>query len=274
LNEQAVFVRLCAITDARMEDRPVTRPTGSSRFLGLLLAGSLAACQAGTPATPPASAPPTEPLISAPPSTPAPTTPSAIVIEDAGVDVALAAGTYTSRVFSPHVAFELPDGTWLRSNATTDATLPLGQPASDVVLTIVRVDFVQCGETLLAHPAGAEAAALVASSTPLAGTVVADARVGDRPAHAVDLPGTGTGGGGDIDPADGCILTSGPEPFPAEYGWVVVTSDVPARMTFVDVGGRLVLVMGRSTSEGLDGVVAATAPVAGSVRFPDDPAGA
>jgi hypothetical protein len=242
-------------------------------MLAGLLAATLGACQAGAPTAAPVAVAPTASATTSAGPSPSPTAPAAVVIEDAGVDAAFAAGTYTSRVFAPRIMFDLPEVAWLRRNATSEATIPLAQPSSDVALTIARVDFVQCGETLLSHPDAAAAANLVGQGPALAGKAVAAARVADRPGHAIDLAGTGAGAAGAIDPANGCILTIGPEPFPAEYGWIVLTSDVRARLTFLDVGGKLILVIGRSTSESLAAVVAATQPVSSSIRFPDDPPG-
>jgi len=245
----------------------MARARKSSAALLAAVIGAAAACQAG-PATTGAAvtAAPTVAATSVPTvPAPSPTPATAIVIEDAGVEVDLTPGTYTSRVFRPTVEFVLPAG-WQRRRATSESTINIDR--GEVTLSIVRVDFVQCGETLLSHPDAADAATLIGKTTILAPVAPTTATVGPRQGQQVDLPGTGAEAGGAIDPANGCILTAGPEPYPAEYAWVVLTSDLAVRLTFVDVGDDLVMLLGRSVSLELDAVVTATDPVVGTVEFP------
>jgi hypothetical protein len=201
-----------------------------------------------------------------PTAAPTPTEAGAIVIEDAGVDVALAPGHYASRVFRPAVELQLPAG-WLRRSATRANGLAIGSASSDIDFAITHLDFAQCGETLLAHPKAAAAAELVAKATvlhPTAGQTTIDG----ASVPSVDLPGGGAGSGGEIDPANGCIFTTGDAAYPAEGAWIVLTTSEAGRLAFLDVGDVTVLVIGRSPTMGLDAVLAAVEPLLAGVQFP------
>lgn len=231
-----------------------------------LLLGVAMVAGCGSPAAP---TPSTVVATAAPPAAtvaPTPTEAGPVVIEDAGVDVALAPGRYVSRVFQPSVELQLPEG-WLRRNATHPDALVIGAAAADVTFAIVHLDFAQCGDTLLEHPDAAQATDLVAGATLLDPTL-GEATVNGQAVHGIDLPGDGAGSGGDIDPANGCILTTGPAPYPAEAGWVVLTTAEAARLAFVDVGGVTLLLIGRSPTTSLDDVLEAVEPLLAGVSFP------
>ena len=197
---------------------------------------------------------------------PEPTDDGPIVIEDAGVDVALAPGRYASRVFQPSVELQLPAG-WLRRSATHPDALVLGSATADVTFAIVHLDFAQCGDTLLEHPNAAKAAELLTHAA-LLRPAIGEATIAGHTVSVVDLPGGGTGGDGAIDPANGCILTTGDAPYPAETGWTVLTTVEAARLAFVDVGEVTLLLIGRSPTAGLDDVVEAVDPLMAGLSFP------
>ena len=211
----------------------------------------------------------TGPALSLPPAAtvaPAPTEAGPVVIEDAGVDVALAPGRYTSRVFQPAVELQRPAG-WLRRSATRPDGVVIGAATEELTFAIANIDFAQCGDTLVEHPTASEATTLLANAGVLRPKVGRGTVAGHEVA-LVDLPGDGTPGDDQIDPANGCILTTGAAPYPAESAWTVLTAADAARVVFLEIDGVTLLVIGRSPGKGLDAVIEAVDPLIAGLSFP------
>src|SRR5262245_42976244 len=97
--------------------RRSSRPTYATLVIATMIA---AGCTSGgAPASPSAAATPAPATAS-----PAPSAAGPIVLEDAGVDVELPTGTYTSRVFTPHVTLEL-GAPWLRKDEIDPSRIKL-----------------------------------------------------------------------------------------------------------------------------------------------------
>jgi hypothetical protein len=178
-----------------------------------------------------------------------------------------------SRVFQPHVELDLA-GEWLRRDDTAPNAIKLSAGISDRRLAIVRLDFVQCGSAaVLDHPNASAAAAAIAASRKLSASAPRAMTLGDRTGLVIDLPGKGAGAGDAIDPANGCIFTAGPAPFPAEALWIVLASDSKAHLVLIDVGSQLVLVSARSQTTSPAALAELADPVIRTIRFPGGPPG-
>lgn len=197
----------------------------------------------------------------------------ATVLEDAGIDVNLPPGTYTSRVFEPVIEFELEEG-WIRSEATEERLFRLRTAVLTGALAVSHVDFAQCGEALLERPRARDVAELIASMSNLSPGDPATLETGDRTAIVVNLPGAGPQEpeGGFPNPAKtGCILTAGDEPFPAEGHWAVFGPGLPARVALVDVGDLTIAFTARSVAATLAEVGDMAEAVLVTTRFPGSP---
>lgn len=219
-------------------------------FLAACIAVAVGGCTStGTPGTSP-------PADSAPPSvepgsgdSPAPSDP--FVIEDAGLETVMPAGTYSTRLFMPALTFVLGDG-WFRRDANGERTLNLrrGPNGEDDLTFISGMDFLQCGTAPVVEAPDARTIvdAIAASETLSAGEIT-DVPIGDRTGLTVRLPG----GGEPVSEDDfgrlnefGCIVSIGEEPFPAESLWMTMTPDAKMHLAFVDVDGVTVAIRARS----------------------------
>jgi hypothetical protein len=214
---------------------------------------------------------PTIQVPASPPVSPGTTPETAAILEDAGLEVELAPGTYTSRVFAPHITFELGSG-WMRRDSTQERSFRLIATTEAWVLVVSEIDFAQCGATLLEHPDAAGTAALVAGATILSPALSTSA-FGDRSAQIIDLPGTGASPGEAIDPANGCVLTGGDAPWPAEGGWIVLNPDMAAHLAVTDAGDETVVFNARSGRADLAAMITSVDPVLATTRFPESPPG-
>ena len=194
-----------------------------------------------------------------------------VVLEDAGINVELKPGVYTSRVFRPTIEFRL-DGGWQRRDATRDAALAIVAADMRWVVTIRQLDFAQCGKTLLQHPRADAASKLIGAASKLTPRPAGAVQLGDRAGVAIDLPGTGSGVGDAIDPANGCVLSQGNAPWPAESLWAVLNPDTSAHVVLVDVGTKTLTLIGRSSAADLPAASKAMDAVLSTMRFPEDAA--
>lgn len=241
---------------------------------------AIAGCSTGAPtATVPGSGSSPAPTTTAstptdaPPTVAPPTAAAAIVLEDAGLETPLAAGTYTSRLFTPTVTMELGDG-WFRRDDITEGAFNLrrGNDGGEVISFRSRFDFVQCGDgDVVEQPDSATFAEMVASSAKLNASEPTEIQVGDRTATLIELTG------GKALPEDGweryldfgCVITVGSDPYPGGDGWTPITRDMVTLLVFVDVDGTPVLIrtgMDDSTSD-VDALWALMTEVINSVQL-------
>lgn len=172
------------------------------------------------------------------------------IIEDAGVETALPAGTYESRLFRPALTLELGDG-WYRRDANGDRTLNLRRAndlAEDVTF-ISGIDYLQCGtDAVIDAPSVDAMIAAIGASPSLGVSDPIEVAVGDRTATAIRL----AGGGAPVSDADfgrlnefGCVMSMGEAPFPAESLWITATPDAPMQLVAADIDGTTLLVRTR-----------------------------
>jgi hypothetical protein len=216
--------------------------------VGLLLvalAGAGCSGSAGTPTASPPPVPTTRTTEAAPPSR------APFVIEDAGLEVELAPGTYVSRLFVPRLQVELGTG-WFRRDQSNASKVNLRTgPNGDRDITFMsNVASLICGDGPIVPNPGAAAIidALTGSpmltiesrrEVPIAGRTGTELRLaGDPkvvpPEDAGKLPEVG------------CVLTLG-VPWP-DGGWVEITGAMDVQLIAVEVEGTTVLVRSRPSS--------------------------
>ena len=207
------------------------------------------------------------------PITTLPSTAAPIVLEDAGVESALAPGDYTSRVFKPTITFSLsPDVQWSRWDDVQEGSfnLRVGPPADQIgrVAILRGPDFVQCLNGAVVAKPNARALADAISG---AGVLKADppqaVTIDGHAGWSIHLPGGGTGLPQDLPLeswlAYGCILSVGPAAFPAEALWIVLGPDIERTVIFIDVDGATISIIGTAT-----GLPNLASDFAATVRFP------
>ena len=229
--------------------RSTTRTVSAHAFLALLF-GALAGCAppgTGSTATLPpvnaASAATTETA-----STDAPPTPAITILEDAGLEVDLTPGTYTSRVFEPTIVFNLGQGWFRRDDVRArEFNLRRAPDGADVLQLNSGTDFLQCGGgDVVVDPSAAAIVEAITTSEPLHVSASTPVPVGDRTGAAIRLIGDGEPLTDDdrfgSAPEYGCVLTSGDEPWPAEAGWTFLSRDTALQLVIFDVEGVPVIV--------------------------------
>jgi len=190
---------------------------------------------------------------SAEPSAPASTAPDGpFIIEDAGLESIMPAGTYTSRLFDPALTLELGDG-WFRRDPNGERALNLrrGPDGEDDLTFISGMDFLQCGTgPVVEDPDAQTIVDAIAASDMLDVDQIGDVPVGDRTGLGVRL----AGGGEPVSEDDfgrsnefGCIISIGDEAFPADSLWVMAMPDSAMQLVFVDVDGTTVAIRGRAS---------------------------
>ena len=215
--------------------------------LGFAAAVVLAGCSAAG-GSPRASTPGA--VVSPSPTTESSAAPSPLILEDAGLEAALAPGLYTSRLFKPTVTIELGDG-WLRRDTDDTRKLDIrhGVDGQDDLTFISGIDFLQCGKAaVISKPNADDILEALATASLLTVTEPVDVKIGDRTAGMVRLTG-----GDPIPDADllrahefGCVMTVGAEPFPAEGLWIMATTAQTVQLVILDVDGTTVLIRAAS----------------------------
>ena len=234
-----------------------------TRRATVALAGALAlaGCSAGTPAgtstgTPPGAAAAT-PAPTATTATAAPPTASGPrILEDAGLETLMPAGTYTSRLFEPTLTLELDDS-WFRRDAGTDRKLNIRRgPDGGQDLTFVSgVDFIQCGAGDVIEEPDAQTVIDSLVDMPKLHAVTQQIQIGDLVGTEIVLPG---GGKGSLDDpledwlANGCVLSNGDVAFPEESAWMVEFGSTVELLAVVDVDGRAVVIRARPDDTDVD----------------------
>jgi hypothetical protein len=222
---------------------------------GLMLAG----CSSAGSGSSVASVAPAPSAVPSPSEAASPSaSPESMVIEDAGVETSLPAGTYSSRLFKPSLTLELGEG-WYRRDPNGDKALNLRrtQDLGEDVTFISGIDFIQCGKgDPSAAPDVTKIVAGITGSSMLKVSAPVEVPFGDHTGTAIKLEG----GGAPIPEADfmssnefGCILSQG-EAFPAESLWLMATRDVVMHLVVADVDGTTVIVRTRpgDTTSDLD----------------------
>jgi len=189
-----------------------------------------------------------------PTATVEPTTSTAFVIEDAGIETNLPAGTYTSRLFEPALAFELGDG-WYRRDENSDRAINLRRAPdfTEDVTFISGPDFLQCGTgEVVAKPDASTIVDGLTSSEMLDTTEPVEVPVGDLKGTAIRL-----NGGGEAVPEEdfgrsneyGCIVSIGDDPWPAESLWVMMMPDTAMLLILVEDDDTTVIIRGRPDAD-------------------------
>lgn len=219
--------------------------------IGWSLLALVGAGCSGTPGTPTGSA---GPAPSAAATEAAPASRAPLVLEDSGVDVELAPGTYVSRVFTPSIRLELGTG-WFRRDVIGPRAFNLrAGPNGDRDLSFISgVDFLQCdmGKVVTTPDASAIVAAIEGSPA-LTVKSRREVPVGSRRGTELRLVADPDA----VLPDDldrwtqlGCMLSQGDAPFPAEGGWIGATADMDVQFIVLDAAGTSVLVRGRGPSD-------------------------
>lgn len=219
----------------------------------LLLAGTMiiAGCST-TPSSPAGSGGPNAAATTAAVTTPEPVVPgeSALILEDAGLETLMPAGTYTSRLFEPPLTLEL-DGTWFRRDAGSERVLNIrrGEDGGEDLTFISGIDFIECGESGVVEPSDASTVVdLIFGMPKLEATQPAEVQVGTVTGTEVRLSPTGKplpGDAWDHIQDFGCVISLGDVAYPSDSGWVPLTRDMTTQLVFLDVAGKVVMIRAR-----------------------------
>lgn len=244
------------------------------RATTLALAGALtlAGCSTGTPSAVPTAGTPVvtqAPETAAPPTAAPPSETAAKIIEDAGLETIMPAGTYTSRLFQPGLTFELGEG-WFRRDAGSERTLNIrrGQDGGEDLTFIAGIDFVQCGKgDVIEPPESSTVVDEIFGMQKLDASQPAEIQVGDLTGTEVRL----AGGAPLPDGAEyldyGCVLSLGDVPYPGDSGWVPITRDMTAQLVVVQVGDVIVLIRARPGAGDVEALWRLTTEVINSAQL-------
>ena len=217
---------------------------------------ALAGCSTGTP-TGTATGTATDGPPATANTTPAPATASvteaaAMILEDAGLETPMAAGTYTSRLFEPTLTIELDDS-WFRRDAGDARRLNIrrGSDGGEDLTFISGIDFIQCGngDVVEAPPDASTVVDMLFGMPKLHATQPAEVQVGDRVGTEIRIPGDGEGSFDDPMEAwlkNGCIISIGEVSFPGDSGWVAEFGSSVEQLVFLDVDGTVVMIRARA----------------------------
>lgn len=242
----------------------------------MLLAGTLivAGCSTAPPSTAlpggPASAAPTTAAVTTP--EPLVTAAAVMVLEDAGLETPMAAGTYTSRLFEPTLTLEL-DSSWFRRDAGDARKFNIRRgPNGEEDLTFFSgIDFVQCGDSdvVEAPPDSSTVVDLIIGMPKLNTTQPEEVHVGDLLGTEIRLLGGGDGSLDDFEGylAHGCVLSFGEVPFPGDSSWLVDLDSSEEQLVFVDVDDTVVVIRARHGSGDVEALWDYMREVIGTVQF-------
>ena len=177
----------------------------------------------------------------------------AFILEDMGIDVELAPGTYVSRVFQRPITLELGPG-WFRRDPihARGFNLRAGPDGDRDVTFTSGIDFMQCGSgPVVVKP---DAATIIKAITSAPRLTIASRR--DVPVASgmgtelrlVAEPGLELPEALEEWPELGCMMANGTAPFPADGAWIGVTADLTMQLIVADDRGTAFIVRGRPSS--------------------------
>lgn len=231
-----------------------TRQAATWALAGAL---ALAGCSTGAPTGAATGGPPATTSSTPVPPTLAPTEAAVLILEDAGLETPMTPGTYTSRLFEPTLTIELGEG-WFRRDAGDARKLNIrrGTDGGEDLTFFSGIDFIQCGDGEVVKPLDASTAVdLIFGMPELNATQPEEVRLGNAVGTEVRLPGGGEGSFDDpIDDLleNGCVITQGDEPFPADGGWVIMLGSSVEQYVFVETPGGPVVIRARADDSTTD----------------------
>jgi hypothetical protein len=227
------------------------------------LAGVLAfaGCATSTPTGTASGGPPASASTAAAPTNAAATEaastdPAVLILEDAGLETAMPAGTYTSRLFEPTLTIELGDG-WFRrdSGDARRFNIRRGEDGGEDLTFVSGIDFIQCGEgDVVEAPDASTAVDLIFGMPELDTTQPEEVPVGDLVGTEIRLPGGGDGSLDDLENVleHGCVISNGDAPFPADSAWVILLDSSVEQYVFVETPGGPVMIRARADESTTD----------------------
>jgi hypothetical protein len=180
-----------------------------------------------------------------------------LVLEDAGLETPMQAGTYTSRLFEPTLTLEL-DGSWFRRDAgdARKFNIRRGTDGGEDLTFFSGIDFIQCGDgDVIEQPDGSTAVDLIFGMPNLNTTQPEEVPVGDMVGTEIRLPG---GGAGSFDDPvedwlkNGCVISQGDVPFPGDSGWLVMLGSSVEQYVFVETDSGPVMIRARADDSTTD----------------------
>lgn len=180
-----------------------------------------------------------------------------MILEDAGLETPMPAGTYTSRLFEPTVTFELDDS-WFRRDAG-DAhrfNIRRGTDGGEDLTFFSGIDFIQCGKGDVVEPPDVSTAVDMIFGMPkLNTTQPEEVQLANVVGTEIRLLG---GGEGSLDDPiedwlkNGCVLSQGEVPFPGDSGWLVMLGSSVEQYVFVETDGGPVMIRARADDSTTD----------------------
>lgn len=180
-----------------------------------------------------------------------------LVLEDAGLETPMQAGTYTSRLFEPTLTLEL-DGSWFRRDAgdARKFNIRRGTDGGEDLTFFSGIDFIQCGkDDVVEQPDGSTAVDLIFGMPKLNTTQPEEVPVGDVVGTEIRLLG---GGPGSFDDSledwltNGCVISQGDVAFPGDSGWLVILGSSVEQYVFVETASGPVMIRARAADSTKD----------------------
>ena len=218
---------------------------------------ALAGCSTGTPTGTPTGGPPATASTTPVPPTEAPTEAAALVLEDAGLETPMPAGTYTSRLFEPTVTFEL-DGSWFRRDAgdARKFNIRRGTDGGEDLTFFSGIDFIECGDSGVVEqpPDASTVVDMIFGMKKLNATQPAEVQLGNVVGTEIRLLGGGKGSLDDFEGylTHGCVISLGEVPFPGDSGWVVMLDSSVEQYFFVETDSGPVWIRARADDSTAD----------------------
>lgn len=231
-----------------------TRRAATCALTGVL---ALAGCSTGTPTGTATSVAPATANTTPAPATAEPTEPTVMILEDAGLETPMAAGTYTSRLFEPTVTLEL-DGSWFRRDAgdARKFNIRRGSDGGEDLTFLSGIDFIECGDSGVVEqpPDASTVVDMIVGMEKLNTTQPAEVQLGNLVGTEIRLLGGGTGSLDDFEGylSHGCVISQGTVPFPGESGWVVILDSSVQQYFFVETDGGPVWIRARADDSTAD----------------------
>lgn len=246
-----------------------TRRAAMCALAGVL---ALAGCSTGTPTGTPMGGPPATASTTPVPPTAAPTEAVALVLEDAGLETPMPAGTYTSRLFEPTITIEL-DGSWFRRDAGDARKFNIRRgPNGEEDLTFFSgIDFIECGDSGVVEqpPDASTVVDMIFGMDKLNTTQPAEVQLANLVGTEIRLLGGGKGSLDDFESylSHGCVLSFGEVPYPGDSSWLVALGSSEEQLFFVDVDGTVVVIRARHGSGDVEALWDYMREVIGTVQF-------
>ena len=232
------------------------RPAATPLLAGALIVAGCSTTPVSTtlPGGPTSAAPTTAAVTTPEPVTDAPV----LVLEDAGLETPMQAGTYTSRLFEPTITIEL-DGSWFRRDAgdARKFNIRRGSDGGEDLTFFSGIDFIECGNSGVVEqpPDASTVVDMIFGMRKLNTTQPAEVELGNVVGTEIRLLG---GGDGSFDdpiedwPKNGCVISQGEVPFPGDSGWLVMLDSSVEQYFFVETDGGPVMIRARADDSTTD----------------------